>query len=131
MDFDDHHEEGPWLFNDAPREMRLRSVDKIPVLIQALGKEAANTTKKIQEKTKEVSELALAIEEAGKAKSPGKHPVTDGKIVLKDPQRIMDLMRRAKTSGSVAVPGEESPADEDSLADQVQRNLGKNVEGGK
>ena len=56
------NEEGPWLFTDAPREMRLRSVDKIPVLIEALSKEASNTTKKIQEKTKEVGELASVIE---------------------------------------------------------------------
>ncbi len=59
--WDDHHEDGPWLFNDAPREMRLRSVDKISELIESLSKKASDTTKKIQEKTKEVGELALAI----------------------------------------------------------------------
>jgi hypothetical protein len=53
--------DGPWLFNDAPRELRLRSVDKIPEVIAELAKEAFNTTKKIQEKTKEVLELANAI----------------------------------------------------------------------
>lgn len=65
-DWDDRNEDGPWLFNDAPREMRLRSVDKIPELIESLSKKAAETTKKIQEKTKEVGELASAIEEAAK-----------------------------------------------------------------
>lgn len=65
-DWDDHKEDGPWLFNDAPREMRLRSVDKIPELIESLSKKASETTKKIQEKTKEVGELARAIEEAAK-----------------------------------------------------------------
>ena len=58
--------DGPWLFNEGPREMRLAGVDKIPELIEALSKEASNTTKKIQEKTQEVRELANAIEGAGK-----------------------------------------------------------------
>ena len=55
------NEDGPWLFNDASRELRLRSVDSIPKVIGELAKEAFNTTKKIQEKTKEVLELAEAI----------------------------------------------------------------------
>jgi hypothetical protein len=55
--------EGPWLFNDAPREMRLTSVDKIPEMIEALSKEAFNTTKRVQEKTCEVSELAKVVEQ--------------------------------------------------------------------
>jgi len=59
--FDDHKEDGPWPFTEAPRELRIRSVDKIADLIEALNKEASATTKKIQEKTKEVGELALAI----------------------------------------------------------------------
>ncbi len=59
--FEVHNEEGPWPFKDAPREMRLRSVDKIPELIKSLSEEASSTTKKIQEKTKEVRELAAAI----------------------------------------------------------------------
>ena len=64
----DHNEDGPWLFNDAPREMRLRSVDKISELIESLSKKAAETTKKIQEKTKEVGELADAIEQLASKK---------------------------------------------------------------
>jgi hypothetical protein len=59
---DDYYSEGPWLFNDAPREMRLRLVDKIPDVIEALDKEASETAKRVQEKTKDVRELAEAIE---------------------------------------------------------------------
>jgi uncharacterized phage infection (PIP) family protein YhgE len=55
--------EGPWLFSDAPREMRLNSVDKIPELIGALSQRASETAKKIQEKTQEVRDLASAITE--------------------------------------------------------------------
>jgi hypothetical protein len=60
------YHDGPWLFNDAPRELRLLSVDKIPELIEALGKEATDTTKKVQEKAKQVRELASAISEIAK-----------------------------------------------------------------
>jgi len=60
----DHHgSDGPWLFNDAPREMRLRGVDKIPEVIERLGKEASDTAKRVEEKTKHVRELAAAITE--------------------------------------------------------------------
>jgi hypothetical protein len=57
-----HDEEGPWLFSDAPRELRITSVDSIPEAIEALSKEASSVTKKIQEKTQEVRELASVIE---------------------------------------------------------------------
>jgi hypothetical protein len=53
--------EGPWLFNDASREMRLLSVDKIPEVIEQLAKDAVDTKKKIEEKTEEVRTLADAI----------------------------------------------------------------------
>ena len=64
--FDAHKGEGPWLFNDAPRELRLHGVDKIPELIAALGTEAFNTAKRVQEKTQQVREIANVI-----AKVPG------------------------------------------------------------
>jgi prefoldin subunit 5 len=58
---DRHNLEGPWLFNDASREMRIQAVDKLPELIEELSKVAVETQKKIQEKTKEVRDLANAI----------------------------------------------------------------------
>ncbi len=54
--------DGLWLFNDAPRELRLAGVDNLPQVIEALSEEAFETTKKVQEKTKEVRELANIIE---------------------------------------------------------------------
>jgi len=59
--------EGPWLFNDAPREMRLKSVDGIPKVIEELGKEAFATTKRVQEKTEQVRALAGAIGQVANA----------------------------------------------------------------
>jgi hypothetical protein len=58
---DEHDAEGPWLFTDAPREMRIQAVDDIPGLIEALGKKASETQIKIQEKAKQVRELANVI----------------------------------------------------------------------
>jgi prefoldin subunit 5 len=60
-------ETGPWLFNDAPREFRIAAADKIPEVIEALGKEALNTTKKVQEKARQVGELASVIEKIANA----------------------------------------------------------------
>jgi len=53
--------QGPWPFNDAPRNMRLEAVDKIPNIIEELSKEASRTAKIVQEKTRQVRELATAI----------------------------------------------------------------------
>jgi methyl-accepting chemotaxis protein len=64
---DDHHEDGPWLFKDAPRELRLAAADKIPELIEALAKAASTTTREVQEKTKQVRELAAAIDQVASA----------------------------------------------------------------
>jgi hypothetical protein len=70
INFEQRAEDGPWVFNDGPREMRLAGVDKFPELIEALNKEASNATKKIQEKTQEVRELASVIEHPGKPPAP-------------------------------------------------------------
>jgi hypothetical protein len=61
--FDEHHSDGPWLFNEASREMRISSVDKMPEVIEALAKHAFDTTKRVEAKTKEVRKLAEAISE--------------------------------------------------------------------
>lgn len=64
---DIYHEDGPWLFKDAPRELRLAAADKIPELIEALAKAASTTTKEVLEKTQQVRELAAAIDEVSNA----------------------------------------------------------------
>jgi hypothetical protein len=54
-----------WLFTDAPRELRLRAVDKIPKLIAELDRAAKELTKRLITKIDEVNELAAAIESEG------------------------------------------------------------------
>lgn len=56
------HEE--WLFNDAPRWMRVEGVGKITDLLESLTKQADTTTQKIKKKTLEAKELAAAISAA-------------------------------------------------------------------
>ena len=58
---EEFNREGPWLFNDAPRSMRILGVDKIGDVIVELVKAAAEATKNIQAKTKELRELAEAV----------------------------------------------------------------------
>jgi hypothetical protein len=94
---DNHDDDGPWLFNDAPREMRIAAADKVLDVIEALDKEAANTTKKVQEKVREVGELASAIEKIAnepKAKSLSER-IAAGEQSLKGTKGVSigDMMR--------------------------------------
>jgi hypothetical protein len=53
-----------WLFNDAPRALRLEAIDKVPELLEQLIKEARATTAKIKEKTTQTADLTAAIKRA-------------------------------------------------------------------
>jgi hypothetical protein len=64
--FDVHHEDGPWLFGEAPRQMRVQSVAHLPKLIENLAKHSIDTTKAICAKTKEVRDLVSIVEEISK-----------------------------------------------------------------
>jgi hypothetical protein len=50
-----------WPFNEAPRALRLDAIDKIPDLLQALSKEAAETTAQIQAKLADAQVVAASI----------------------------------------------------------------------
>lgn len=106
-DWDDHNSEGPWSFNDAARELRLHGVDKIPEVIEALNKEATETTKKIEAKTQEVRKLAGAIEQiASTTKTDVKPPLRptpdDEARYLKT---LADLSKPAGTLADMNKPG--------------------------
>jgi hypothetical protein len=58
-----------WLFNDAPRWLRVDGVEKIPDLLEALIKNTEETTKKIRNKTAEANNLAMAIAQAAGKKT--------------------------------------------------------------
>jgi hypothetical protein len=71
---DDRAEEELWPFNDAPRWMRIEAVAKLPDLLEALLKQAEDTTQKIRKKIVIANELAEAI-----SKVAEDSPLAEGK----------------------------------------------------
>jgi len=61
-DVDDYSEHEEWLFNDAPRLLRLKAIDKIPELFEKLVVEVDRATKAVDTKLKELQDLASALE---------------------------------------------------------------------
>jgi prefoldin subunit 5 len=68
---DDDIEE--WLFNEAPRLLRLSAIGKIAELLEKLSEKAAETTKKIKEKLGEAQKVAAAVKQA--AELPKRVPI--------------------------------------------------------
>jgi hypothetical protein len=60
-----------WLFNDAPRSLRLRAIDRVPELIEALAREATHTAKRVSEGADFARQLAISISSVAAGK--GKH----------------------------------------------------------
>ena len=59
--FPEEADEEEWLFNDAPRALRIRATEMIPNLIDLLTKNAIETTKQVNGRAAEFQELAEAI----------------------------------------------------------------------
>jgi uncharacterized protein YoxC len=57
----DDYEEAEWLFNDAPRWMRIKAVDHIPQLLDELVKQTNKVAADLHEKTKTARELANTV----------------------------------------------------------------------
>jgi hypothetical protein len=58
-----------WLFNEAPRELRIAAIGKIPELFEQLSTEARETAEKIAKKLKKTQELVTAVKDAAGANS--------------------------------------------------------------
>ena len=52
-----------WLFNDAPRALRIDSVEKLPDLFETMVKEADAATRQIRAKTSQAQQLAYVLTE--------------------------------------------------------------------
>jgi hypothetical protein len=50
-----------WIFNDAPREARLRAVEYLPQIVNELAKAAAKTTEVLNRKLEQTKGFAAAI----------------------------------------------------------------------
>ncbi len=68
----EYGESESWLFNDAPRELRLAAITKIPDLFDELSKKAFETTQRLIEKIQETDALVRAVKKA--AEPAEKHP---------------------------------------------------------
>lgn len=53
-----------WLFNDAPRWLRLLAIELIPKLLEILSVEAEETAKKVRVKLTEIQEVAAVVKKA-------------------------------------------------------------------
>ncbi|HEV2644963.1 MAG TPA: hypothetical protein VGU46_01220 [Acidobacteriaceae bacterium] len=51
-----------WLFNDAPRSLRLEAIEAIPALLEQMSVEGTQTAKKIQEKLADVQAVAAVVD---------------------------------------------------------------------
>ncbi len=54
-----------WLFNEAPRSLRIEAVEKLPDLFDSLVKEADAATRKIKSRTDRVQQLVTGMNEPG------------------------------------------------------------------
>jgi hypothetical protein len=72
---------GPWLFNDASRELRLLAVDKIPELLELLANVAAKTAERVEEKTRHVRVVTSAVQTLAAEKASPKLPPYTAKAV--------------------------------------------------
>jgi hypothetical protein len=70
LNWDDYEDFESWAFNDAPRELRIDAVDKIPELLEALVKKSGEIAAKMTKKTEYTKALAarLALTSASGAK---------------------------------------------------------------
>ena len=53
--------ETEWAFNEAPRHLRIKAVDKLPELMEALVEAAEATAKRMAQKVAPANELAAAV----------------------------------------------------------------------
>lgn len=54
-----------WLYNDAPRWMRIEAVDHLPALVDALVKKVSKTASDLAKKSEQAKELAATIAALG------------------------------------------------------------------
>jgi hypothetical protein len=62
--FPDGDQEEKWLFNDAPRSLRLSAISKIPELLEMLSFEASKAATEIRAKLTEAQKVAEVVKKA-------------------------------------------------------------------
>ncbi len=72
-----------WLFNEAPRALRIEAVEKLPDLFESLVKEAESATRQIRSKTQHAQALAAVL---GEAPAGAKKPSDTGTFPMMRPR---------------------------------------------
>lgn len=72
----DHCSDEQWLFNDAPRALRLQAIDKIPDLLEGLAQVAAKTKEEIRKRLKDAQDVADAVTKASGGRLPLRGGIT-------------------------------------------------------
>jgi len=92
--FPDEERREEWLFNDAPRWLRVEGVEKIPDLLEELIKNTEETTEKIKGKIDHAKQLAGALEQAA-AESRSKKTGAPTQVAQKADQTKAPLVNAA------------------------------------
>jgi len=66
----DQDEREEWLFNDAPRPLRVQAIDMIPELLERLVRDARNTARSIQRKIRQAERFDAAIDPSRPPSTP-------------------------------------------------------------
>src|SRR5262245_29294513 len=75
-----------WLFNDAPRALRIESVEKLPDLFESLVKETTAATRQIRTRTEHVQSLASALGDSGTQQTAPRKPSESGTFPMMKPR---------------------------------------------
>ncbi len=72
-----------WLFNDAPRQLRLEAIEGLPKLIAALITVAQATAERIQSKSRQATELLAAMTARPTSSAPQGAPPSQPPAILR------------------------------------------------
>ncbi len=75
-----------WLFNDAPRYLRLASIEKIPELLQQLSVEGSKAASEISKRLTDVKKVAAAVKRS--AEEPVKRIIGRGELAAAFEQQL-------------------------------------------
>ncbi len=70
ISYSENSETGEWLFNDAPRTLRLQAIDNIEELLDGLAQVAIKTKEEIYGRLKDAQEVANAVTIASRGRVP-------------------------------------------------------------
>ncbi len=71
VNYPDSYDDEEWLFNDAPRSMRVKAVDHIPGLLEKLIEQANKVAADLDQKSQKVRQIAATIADV--------NPTSDGR----------------------------------------------------